>query len=655
MGDGTSTIILTDQNNWQQGNNALFSWSITDGALNGIEGPEFTLSPISTLPDSRLFLPKWASYEIDGTHDYRVLAFDFDNAGLIDVLIFSRAVQRDPVTREIYWADFYEIQFLKNEGGGSFIDVTDEILIGYSTSTSANYNPQLEDINGDGLIDIVLGATGWGDTIGAQVLIQTTEGKFKVSYVAELKDFFDQSLALEKLIHPNASGGANPIQYIRGPNDEMYLATAISYEEGGVQVKAIYLSYLGLATQGQTLTASNTLADVDGLGSISYQWQADGIDIASATSNTFKLGATQVGKAITVVASYTDQLGAPETKISSASSRVVADASLPTLASSVPADNASSVYPTSNLVLSFSEAVGAGSGNIVLTNLANGSDTRTIAVTDTAQVSFSGTDLSINPSANLLPGASYAISMASGVVVDYANNPYTGISGNTALDFTVASTVNLSGHVYAWKSHTLIDGVSVTPSTGSAASSSGGLFNLSNLVVGDYTFAASRTATSDSAGSAITSADALAALKIAVGINPNSDPDGSGSRVAATLSPYQLMAADVTGDGRVTSADALAILKMAVNLSTAVTPTWIFADESQIFNLSSSNVNYSTAISKTLGADQTLNLVAVLKGDVNGSWGTSAAATTHVDYSNPTYFATLANSLQVTQDVWGIS
>jgi hypothetical protein len=245
--------------------------------------------------------------------------------------------------------------------------------------------------------------------------------------------------------------------------------------------------------------------------------------------------------------------------------------------------------------------------------------------------------------------------MASGVIVDYANNPYTGISSNTVLNFTAASTANVSGHVYAWKSHALIDSVSVTPSTGSAASSSSGLFTLSNLVVGDYTFAASRTATNDSAGSAITSADALAALKIAVGINPNSDPDGGGPRAAATLSPYQLMAADVNGDGRVTSADALAILKMAVQLPAAVTPTWIFADESQIFNLSSSNVNYSTTISKTLSADQTINLVAVLKGDVNGSWGTAAAATTHVDYGNPTYFATLANSLQVAQDVWGIS
>jgi hypothetical protein len=115
------------------------------------------------------------------------------------------------------------------------------------------------------------------------------------------------------------------------------------------------------------------------------------------------------------------------------------------------------------------------------------------------------------------------------------------------------------------------------------------------------------------------------------------------------------MAADVNGDGRVTSADALAILKMAVKLPTAVTPTWIFADESQIFNLTSSNVNYSTTISKTLSADQTLNMGAVLKGDVNGSWGTSAATSTHVEYSDPTYFTTLANNLHVVQDVWGIS
>ena len=59
----------------------------------------------------------------------------------------------------------------------------------------------------------------------------------------------------------------------------------------------------GTATQGQTLTAANTLADIDGLGTISYQWKADGTNISGATSSTLTLGQAQVGKAISVVAS----------------------------------------------------------------------------------------------------------------------------------------------------------------------------------------------------------------------------------------------------------------------------------------------------------------------------------------------------------------
>jgi hypothetical protein len=320
--------------------------------------------------------------------------------------------------------------------------------------------------------------------------------------------------------------------------------------------------------------------------------------------------------------------------------------------SSVPADNASSVYLSSNLNLTFSEAVYAGTGNIVITDLGNAADNRTIAVTDTAQVSFSGSVVTINPTANLLPGAHYAVTMGSGVIVDNANNPYAGISSSTALDFTAASTADLTGAVYHWKSHVLMDSVSVTPQGGSAVASSAGRFAMS-LVVGDYNLTASKTATTDSTGSsAITSADALAALKIAVGINPNS---ANASGVKPALSPYQLMAADINGDGQITSADALAILKMAVNLPSAATPTWIFADESQVFNLSASSVSYSTAMSKTLNANQTVNMVAVLKGDVNGSWGSADAASTHVEYSDPTYFATLANNLHISQDVWGIS
>jgi Ca2+-binding RTX toxin-like protein len=79
----------------------------------------------------------------------------------------------------------------------------------------------------------------------------------------------------------------------------------------------------GTATQNQTLTATNTLADVDGLGVISYQWKAAGVVIAGATGNTLTLGQAQVGKAITVTASYTDGYGTAESVSSSATTAVV--------------------------------------------------------------------------------------------------------------------------------------------------------------------------------------------------------------------------------------------------------------------------------------------------------------------------------------------
>ena len=72
----------------------------------------------------------------------------------------------------------------------------------------------------------------------------------------------------------------------------------------------------GVATVGQTLTASNTLADVDGLGALSYQWQANGIAISGATTNTYVLTGSYVGKTITALASYTDGHGTKETVVS---------------------------------------------------------------------------------------------------------------------------------------------------------------------------------------------------------------------------------------------------------------------------------------------------------------------------------------------------
>ncbi|MCP4490582.1 MAG: hemolysin, partial [Gammaproteobacteria bacterium] len=69
----------------------------------------------------------------------------------------------------------------------------------------------------------------------------------------------------------------------------------------------------GIATQGETLSANTTvISDLDGLGTYSYQWQADGVDIAAATSASYALTQNEVGAQITVTVSYTDGGGTAE-------------------------------------------------------------------------------------------------------------------------------------------------------------------------------------------------------------------------------------------------------------------------------------------------------------------------------------------------------
>ena len=114
------------------------------------------------------------------------------------------------------------------------------------------------------------------------------------------------------------------------------------------------------------------------------------------------------------------------------------DTSPPALASTSPADNASGVS-SSRVVLTFNENVLAGTGNIIISNGAG--DTRTIPVGDTTQVTFSGNAANINPGADLLKGASYNVTFASGVIKDAAGNPFAGITSATALNFDTAAAV----------------------------------------------------------------------------------------------------------------------------------------------------------------------------------------------------------------------
>jgi Ca2+-binding RTX toxin-like protein len=73
----------------------------------------------------------------------------------------------------------------------------------------------------------------------------------------------------------------------------------------------------GVASVGQTLTASHTLTDADGMGDVSFQWRVGGINVGPWGSSSYVVQAADVGKAVTVVANYWDWTGTQESVTSS--------------------------------------------------------------------------------------------------------------------------------------------------------------------------------------------------------------------------------------------------------------------------------------------------------------------------------------------------
>ena len=85
----------------------------------------------------------------------------------------------------------------------------------------------------------------------------------------------------------------------------------------------------GTAQVGETLTAeTSAIADADGMSGavFSYQWLADGVDVAGATSDTYTPVDDDVGKAIQVKVSFRDDMNHQESLTSAATASVTAAA-----------------------------------------------------------------------------------------------------------------------------------------------------------------------------------------------------------------------------------------------------------------------------------------------------------------------------------------
>ena len=113
----------------------------------------------------------------------------------------------------------------------------------------------------------------------------------------------------------------------------------------------------------------------------------------------------------------------------------VSDVVPPALMNLSPLDDETWVEVDQNLVVTFNETVTSGSGNIEIRRTSDNSVVETIAV-GSAQVSISGAQVTIDPTANFEEGVEHYVLFDSGTLKDSANNDFVGISSTTTWSFT---------------------------------------------------------------------------------------------------------------------------------------------------------------------------------------------------------------------------
>jgi hypothetical protein len=286
-------------------------------------------------------------------------------------------------------------------------------------------------------------------------------------------------------------------------------------------------------------------------------------------------------------------------------------------------EGAAAVPVGNDIVLAFSGLIQKGAGTIAIhSGSAPGRVIESYDAATSMNLAFSGSTLTINPSSDLAGGTHYFVTFTDGSITDLAGKSCTGTS---SYDFTTAgeapSLYGVTGSVTFWKGGAPMTGVTSTIASTSPASivsesmttGNDGLYKHIDMPDGSYGLTSAKVSgTAES--NAIKANDALAALKIAVGMNPNAD--------GSAVSSYQYLAADVNKDGFVKAADALNILKMAVKYDTAPVKEWLFVPESVgSETMSRTHVVWpDSPMPVTLNADQELHLIGIVKGDVNGSW-----------------------------------
>lgn len=174
LNNGSVQAVVVDGGGVAVNDTVLFALTVDFGAA------VVSLQEINRLPTPRLEGAEFAEYfsgSDERSHDVRVEALDFNNDGLLDVVVFSRGSYDDVVGE---WPLISQVQFLRNEGTGVFTDVTDVVLPNYQSESYVGYVPVFGDFNGDGNLDIFISEADFsGRHVSSAFLMGMDDGTFR--------------------------------------------------------------------------------------------------------------------------------------------------------------------------------------------------------------------------------------------------------------------------------------------------------------------------------------------------------------------------------------------------------------------------------------------------------------------------------------------
>jgi methionine-rich copper-binding protein CopC len=113
------------------------------------------------------------------------------------------------------------------------------------------------------------------------------------------------------------------------------------------------------------------------------------------------------------------------------------DTKAPALLTRTPADDAANVALNANLVLTFDEAVRAGSGKLVIYDAA-GAVYESIDIRDATKVTIAGSVVTVNPANDFKAGSGHHVLIDPGALTDLAGNAFAGVTDKTSYNFTAA-------------------------------------------------------------------------------------------------------------------------------------------------------------------------------------------------------------------------